>query len=161
MVRRKRFELLTYRFVACCSIQLGYRRTWGSIKLHEKLVRRKRFELLTYRFVACCSIQLGYRRTQGRKAYTFGLSARQAIFAVFGHKICRLFIFRVKRVFRHSGQATVTTALIPRAPLGYGPTPGGAVAAPAGEFFFFPYGLRANVTVSIGVFHTISLFKDI
>ena len=27
MVRRKRFELLTYRFVACCSIQLGYRRT--------------------------------------------------------------------------------------------------------------------------------------
>ena len=26
MVRPKRFELLTYRFVACCSIQLSYER---------------------------------------------------------------------------------------------------------------------------------------
>ena len=26
MVRRKRFELLAYRFVACCSIQLSYER---------------------------------------------------------------------------------------------------------------------------------------
>ena len=27
MVRPKRFELLAYRFVACCSIQLSYERT--------------------------------------------------------------------------------------------------------------------------------------
>ena len=28
MARPKRFELLAYRFVACCSIQLSYERFW-------------------------------------------------------------------------------------------------------------------------------------
>ena len=60
MVRPKRFELLAYRFVACCSIQLSYERT---NMICEKMVRPKRFELLAYRFVACCSIQLSYERT--------------------------------------------------------------------------------------------------
>ncbi len=64
VARRKRFELLTYRFVACCSIQLGYRRIRKGKSLPKFLARRKRFELLTYRFVACCSIQLGYRRAR-------------------------------------------------------------------------------------------------
>ena len=60
MVRPKRFELLTYRFVACCSIQLSYERL--GIYVCRLVVRPKRFELLTYRFVACCSIQLSYER---------------------------------------------------------------------------------------------------
>ena len=74
VARPKRFELLAYRFVACCSIQLSYERV--SLFLLAFLVvvntffrvfyffvaRPKRFELLTYRFVACCSIQLSYER---------------------------------------------------------------------------------------------------
>ena len=32
VARPKRFELLTYRFVACCSIQLSYERV-GQIKI--------------------------------------------------------------------------------------------------------------------------------
>ena len=57
MARQEGFEPPTYRFVACCSIQLGYWRIAGEI-----LARQEGFEPPTYRFVACCSIQLGYWR---------------------------------------------------------------------------------------------------
>ena len=88
MVRPEGFELPTYRFVACCSIQLSYERLvkMDISRASEKrqaffcLLRRKRpafcgkpsdchgvvrperFELPTHRFVACCSIQLSHER---------------------------------------------------------------------------------------------------
>ena len=86
MVRPEGFELPTYRFVACCSIQLSYERlvkknvsrslkygqalfyafrqkkTCGKQVYCRSVVRPERFELPTYRFVACCSIQLSYER---------------------------------------------------------------------------------------------------
>ena len=58
VARWEGFEPPTYRFVACCSIQLSYQRM-HAIRL---VARREGFEPPTYRFVACCSIQLGYRR---------------------------------------------------------------------------------------------------
>ena len=42
MVRPKRFELLTYRFVACCSIQLSYERP-TAVKLGKTEPNVKRF----------------------------------------------------------------------------------------------------------------------
>ncbi len=38
VARLKRFELLTYRFVACCSIQLSYSRLLTSMKISKKLL---------------------------------------------------------------------------------------------------------------------------
>ncbi len=40
MVRPKRFELLAYRFVACCSIQLSYERAKRNIGKSPALVKR-------------------------------------------------------------------------------------------------------------------------
>ena len=88
MVRPEGFELPTYRFVACCSIQLSYERLvkMDMSRASEKrqaffclfrrkrpafcgkpsdchgVVRPERFELPTHRFVACCSIQLSHER---------------------------------------------------------------------------------------------------
>ena len=88
MVRPEGFELPTYRFVACCSIQLSYERLvkMDISRASEKrqaffclfrrkrlafcgkpsdchgVVRPERFELPTHRFVACCSIQLSHER---------------------------------------------------------------------------------------------------
>ena len=92
MVRPEGFELPTYRFVACCSIQLSYERSVrkNTSRTHRKrqafflcffrerskqkrlaftasllifkVVRPERFELPTHRFVACCSIQLSHER---------------------------------------------------------------------------------------------------
>ena len=42
MVRPKRFELLTYRFVACCSIQLSYERP-TAVNLGKTEANVKRF----------------------------------------------------------------------------------------------------------------------
>ena len=42
MVRPKRFELLTYRFVACCSIQLSYERP-TAVNLGKTAANVKRF----------------------------------------------------------------------------------------------------------------------
>ena len=42
MVRPKRFELLTYRFVACCSIQLSYERP-TAVNLGKTATNVKRF----------------------------------------------------------------------------------------------------------------------
>ena len=39
MVRPKRFELLAYRFVACCSIQLSYERVRRNIGKSALLVK--------------------------------------------------------------------------------------------------------------------------
>ena len=40
MVRPKRFELLAYRFVACCSIQLSYERVRSLLKESPLTVKR-------------------------------------------------------------------------------------------------------------------------
>ena len=88
VARQEGFEPPTYRFVACCSIQLGYwrvspehfRNGWRDALPNPdfSLVRRERFELPTYRFVACCSIQLSYRRSERRHICPMG-AERQAL----------------------------------------------------------------------------------
>ena len=47
MVRPKRFELLAYRFVACCSIQLSYERVRSLLK--ESPLTVKRLKLFFFR----------------------------------------------------------------------------------------------------------------
>ncbi len=42
MVRPKRFELLAYRFVACCSIQLSYERMFEILRYPAVSVKQKR-----------------------------------------------------------------------------------------------------------------------
>ena len=41
MVRPKRFELLAYRFVACCSIQLSYERVRSYVKESPVVVNKR------------------------------------------------------------------------------------------------------------------------
>ena len=41
MVRPKRFELLAYRFVACCSIQLSYERMFEILRYPAVSVKQK------------------------------------------------------------------------------------------------------------------------
>ena len=41
MVRPKRFELLAYRFVACCSIQLSYERMFETLRYPAVSVKKK------------------------------------------------------------------------------------------------------------------------
>ena len=43
MVRPKRFELLAYRFVACCSIQLSYERVRSLLKESPLTVKRLQY----------------------------------------------------------------------------------------------------------------------
>ena len=43
MVRPKRFELLAYRFVACCSIQLSYERVRSLLKESPLPVKRLQY----------------------------------------------------------------------------------------------------------------------
>ena len=88
VARQEGFEPPTYRFVACCSIQLGYwrvspehyRKGWYTVLPNPDflLARQEGFEPPTYRFVACCSIQLGYWRSERRHICPMG-SDRQAI----------------------------------------------------------------------------------
>ena len=42
LVRLKRFELLAYRFVACCSIQLSYERMFEILRYPAVSVKQKR-----------------------------------------------------------------------------------------------------------------------
>ena len=49
MVRPKRFELLAYRFVACCSIQLSYERVKRNIEKSLSLVKENFSFFLTNR----------------------------------------------------------------------------------------------------------------
>ncbi len=87
VARQEGFEPPTYRFVACCSIQLGYwrvspehfRNGWRDALPNPdfSLVRRERFELPTYRFVACCSIQLSYRRSERRHICPMGRNVKR------------------------------------------------------------------------------------
>ncbi len=54
MVRPKRFELLTYRFVACCSIQLSYERVtkkYYSKRRYSSSITCKYFWVMTSREV--------------------------------------------------------------------------------------------------------------
>ena len=51
MVRWKRFELLTYRFVACCSIQLSYQRVRKV--LYVCTPKRSSVFLVFYALVLC------------------------------------------------------------------------------------------------------------
>ena len=41
LVRLKRFELLAYRFVACCSIQLSYERMFEILRYPAVSVKKK------------------------------------------------------------------------------------------------------------------------
>ena len=60
MVRPKRFELLTYRFVACCSIQLSYERP-TAVNLGKTGLDVKLFFAFSANFFLKASISLASR----------------------------------------------------------------------------------------------------
>ncbi len=138
VARRKRFELLTYRFVACCSIQLGYRR----IRNGESLPKF---------FGAPEEIRTPDLQVRSLLLYPAGLPARtrdKVYTSVRGGSSRNNYGFWAEnrksvapggeRVFGNSGQAAIPPPLIPRTPLGLGPAPGRAVAAATVLFFLFP-----------------------